>query len=92
MGGMSGDVKRLCEAKTIEEQDTIWKGSLRKIFVQGSFVTRLVDNPIFLWNALGVRRTCSSELVHELIVSLACSFLPGPHEPEEGIHRRRHCV
>jgi betaine lipid synthase len=52
--GKRGNVKALCEAKTIEEQDRIWKESLRSIFVQGSLVQKLVDSPIFLWNALGV--------------------------------------
>lgn len=52
--GRSGDVKRICEAKTIGEQDEIWRRSLRSIFVDGSIVQKLVDNPIFLWNALGV--------------------------------------
>lgn len=52
--GRSEDVKRLCEAKTIEEQEAIWKACLRPVFVEGSLVQRLVNSPIFLWNALGV--------------------------------------
>lgn len=54
MNGLSGAVEELCNAQTIEEQDRIWKGSLRKLFVEGSLVQRLVDSPVFLWNALGV--------------------------------------
>lgn len=54
ISGRSEDVKQICEAKTIGEQDEIWRRSLRRIFVDGSVVQKLVDNPIFLWNALGV--------------------------------------
>ncbi len=50
---MSEDVKKLCEAKTLQEQDEIWR-SLRRVFIEGWFVKWLVNNPIFLWNALGV--------------------------------------
>ena len=52
--GISGDVEKLCEAKTLDEQDEIWRRSLRKVFIEGWFVKWLVNNPIFLWNALGV--------------------------------------
>jgi len=54
--GRSKDVKQLCEAKTISEQDVIWRRSLRSIFVDGSVVQKLVNNPIFLWNALGISK------------------------------------
>lgn len=54
MTGRSQDVKNICEATTIEEQNTIWKGSLKGLFVDGGVVRWLVDNPVFLWNALGV--------------------------------------
>jgi len=54
--GISGDVEKLCEAKTLDEQDEIWRRSLRKVFIEGWFVKWLVNNPIFLWNALGVPR------------------------------------
>ncbi|KAF8325155.1 S-adenosyl-L-methionine-dependent methyltransferase [Cantharellus anzutake] len=52
--GMSGEVRRICEAETLMEQDEIWRRSLRKVFVEGQFVRWLVNNPVFLWNALGV--------------------------------------
>jgi betaine lipid synthase len=53
--GLTKAANDICAAKTIEEQNGIWKSSLRKLFVEGSIVQRLVDSPIFLWNALGVR-------------------------------------
>ncbi|KAF8313463.1 S-adenosyl-L-methionine-dependent methyltransferase [Clavulina sp. PMI_390] len=52
--GHNDDVKALCEARTLKEQDEVWRRCLRPVFVDGSVVQRLVDNPIFLWNALGV--------------------------------------
>ena len=57
--GVMGEMKAMCVAKTIEEQDRIWKNSLRRIFVESWLVRAIVNNPIFLWNALGVR------IVHE---------------------------
>ncbi len=60
---MSEDVKKLCEAKTLEEQDEIWRRSLRRVFIEGWFVKWLVNNPIFLWNALGVSTLMSTRLV-----------------------------
>ena len=53
--GVMGEMKAMCEAKTIEQQDRIWKNSLRRIFVESWLVRAIVNNPIFLWNALGVR-------------------------------------
>lgn len=53
--GVMDEMKAMCEAKTIEEQDRIWKTSLRRVFVESWLVRMIVNNPIFLWNALGVR-------------------------------------
>ena len=65
--GRMGDARAMCSAQTIEEQDRIWKSSLRRLFVDGSVVQRLVDSPIFLWNALGV---CASDCSTSLQISL----------------------
>jgi betaine lipid synthase len=84
--GLSDDVKRLCEAHTIEEQDQIWKRSLRNLFVQGSVVRRLVDNPVFLWNALGV---CNLDIFE---CQADSSVFTGSPEPKEGVYERGLCV
>lgn len=91
-------MKKICEAETIEEQETIWKKCLRPLFVEGSFVQRLVDNPIFLWNALGVSRHFSFSchgfyyvVVARSLTSKCFEFtILGSEESEERVHERRH--
>jgi betaine lipid synthase len=62
MGGASGAVERLCKAETIEEQQKIWNESIRPIVLKPSLIKFVAENPVFLWNALGVRRVFHSPL------------------------------
>ena len=52
--GLTDDMVLLCEATSLEEQDRIWRRSLRKLFVESVVVRQLVNSQVFLWNALGV--------------------------------------
>ncbi|KAI0322655.1 hypothetical protein OF83DRAFT_1161041 [Amylostereum chailletii] len=69
INGMMADVRALCAAQTLQEQDRIWTTSLRKLFVEGSIVQRLVDSPVFLWNALGVPKNQKDAFTNEGSVS-----------------------
>ncbi|PPR00108.1 hypothetical protein CVT24_008964 [Panaeolus cyanescens] len=53
LAGVSGDVKRMCEAETLEEQEQIWSKKLKPVLLNGLLV-RILNSPVFLWNALGV--------------------------------------
>ncbi len=52
--GVAEDVRRLCEAETIAEQDEIWQTRVRPVLLN-PVVVKLLKNPVFCWNALGVR-------------------------------------
>ncbi|CEL60650.1 betaine lipid synthase [Rhizoctonia solani AG-1 IB] len=54
LGGVLEDAKRMCNVDTIEEQDRIWREKLRPVLLSNWFVKLVLDNPAFLWNALGV--------------------------------------
>ncbi|KAI9293726.1 hypothetical protein K502DRAFT_366453 [Neoconidiobolus thromboides FSU 785] len=51
--GIKKQVDALCSAKTIEEQKRIYNQSIRPIILNSWFI-KLLDNPVFLWKALGV--------------------------------------
>lgn len=51
--GKSRDVIRLCNANTVSEQEQIWRGSLRPLFVN-RFTAFLLSGRTFCWRALGV--------------------------------------
>ncbi len=51
--GVAEDVRRLCEAETIAEQDEIWQTRVRPVLLN-PVVVKLLKNPVFCWNALGV--------------------------------------
>lgn len=52
--GVSEDVKRLCKAKTMEEQKAIWIKKIKPAMFNPIVCKLLVGNPVFLWKALGV--------------------------------------
>ncbi|KAG8708678.1 hypothetical protein FRC09_001099 [Ceratobasidium sp. 395] len=54
LGGVLGDARRMCNADTIEEQERIWREKLRPVLLNNWFVRLVLNNPAFLWNALGV--------------------------------------
>jgi betaine lipid synthase len=51
--GLTGAVKEMCNAPTLEEQHKIWKEKLRPVFLN-RMIGHLVMNSAFCWNALGV--------------------------------------
>jgi len=53
MMGLRDQVRALCAAKTLEEQVRIWDSSLRPTILHSWFI-RALENPAFLWTALGV--------------------------------------
>ncbi|ORY34834.1 hypothetical protein BCR39DRAFT_476586 [Naematelia encephala] len=54
LAGVSGDVKRLCQAPTTAEQQRIWEKKLRPILLNKIMVKGFLGNPFFNWHALGV--------------------------------------
>ncbi|KAG9096578.1 hypothetical protein FRC06_008518 [Ceratobasidium sp. 370] len=54
LGGVLGDARRMCNVDTIEEQEQIWREKLRPVLLNNWFVRLVLNNPAFLWNALGV--------------------------------------
>ncbi|KAI8150311.1 hypothetical protein BJV82DRAFT_586711 [Fennellomyces sp. T-0311] len=51
--GVTKDVENMCHAETIGEQERIWSERIRPaLFTQ--VIQKLLANPMFLWNALGV--------------------------------------
>lgn len=51
--GVAEDVRMLCEASTIVDQERIWRERLRPVLLN-PVVVALLKNPVFCWNALGV--------------------------------------
>lgn len=51
---VSPHISALCEAKTLDEQWSVWEKSLRPCLSNPIVAKVLVGNPIFLWKALGV--------------------------------------
>ncbi|KAI9311216.1 hypothetical protein BX666DRAFT_1999049 [Dichotomocladium elegans] len=51
--GITKDVEALCRAETIEEQRTIWDNRIRPVLFS-PFICKIMSNPMFMWNALGV--------------------------------------
>ncbi|WRT69634.1 uncharacterized protein IL334_006623 [Kwoniella shivajii] len=54
LSGVRGDVKKICKATTISEQDQIWKKKIRPVFLGKWMVKLFLGNPLFNWHALGV--------------------------------------
>ncbi|QRV79652.1 betaine lipid synthase [Ceratobasidium sp. AG-Ba] len=54
LGGVLNDARRMCQVDTIEEQERIWNQKLRPVLLNNWFVRLVLNNPAFLWNALGV--------------------------------------
>ncbi|KEP46673.1 betaine lipid synthase, partial [Rhizoctonia solani 123E] len=54
LGGVLEDAKKMCNVDTVEEQDRIWREKLRPVLLSNWFVKLVLNNPAFLWNALGV--------------------------------------
>ncbi|KAK6456808.1 uncharacterized protein RJT20DRAFT_34504 [Scheffersomyces xylosifermentans] len=52
--GTTEDVKKLCEASTMEQQLSIWNEKIKPTLFNSVVATLMVGNPIFLWKALGV--------------------------------------
>lgn len=68
LAGASKDIKLLCSADTLEQQDEIWRNKLRPVLLN-PLVVALLKNPVFCWNALGVplnqRRMLLDEGAHD---------------------------
>ncbi|KAF2398294.1 hypothetical protein EJ06DRAFT_564610 [Trichodelitschia bisporula] len=52
--GMSGEVRRLCEAQTLAEQREIWARSIRRVLLSRILSWTVIGNEKWLWKALGV--------------------------------------
>ncbi|KAJ3924754.1 MAG: hypothetical protein NXY57DRAFT_1051779 [Lentinula lateritia] len=53
LAGVYGEVERLCDCESLEEQTSLWQSKLRSVWLN-PLVVALLRNPIFCWNALGV--------------------------------------
>ncbi|CAG8634097.1 4742_t:CDS:2, partial [Scutellospora calospora] len=51
--GLSRDVTSLCHAKSLKEQKKIYDDKLRPAILH-SWLIKMLNNPVFLWKALGV--------------------------------------
>ncbi|KAJ6630276.1 hypothetical protein B0H10DRAFT_1983869 [Mycena sp. CBHHK59/15] len=83
LAGVSGDVAALCDADTLEQQESIWREKLRPVMLNPAVVL-LLRNPVFCWNALGVplnqrkmllRDGGMSEYVQETLDPLVSTYL-----------------
>lgn len=54
LAGVNKWAQRMCEAPTLEQQQSIWAKHLRRILINKTFINLVLSNPAFLWNALGV--------------------------------------
>ncbi|KAF2084993.1 hypothetical protein K490DRAFT_68195 [Saccharata proteae CBS 121410] len=54
--GLSGEVKRLCNAGTLNEQREIWNRSIRRVLLSRILAWTVIGNERWLWKALGVPR------------------------------------
>lgn len=52
VNGVAKDAEAMCSARTIAEQEKIWKEKLRPALFS-PVIRRIMDNPMFMWNALG---------------------------------------
>ncbi|KAK9452997.1 hypothetical protein V1511DRAFT_463368 [Dipodascopsis uninucleata] len=64
LAGVSEEVKKLCSAKTMSEQRSIWANKIRPAIVNPWFARVILNNPLFLWKALGVPKH-QAEMVTE---------------------------
>lgn len=53
ISGVSSDVKDLCTASSIQEQERLWNEKIRPVLLN-PVVVALLKSPLFCWNALGV--------------------------------------
>jgi hypothetical protein len=54
IGRVNKDVKAVCNATSIEEQQRLWNRRLRGTIINRPLIRWFLSNPAFLWNALGV--------------------------------------
>ena len=52
--GIRNDMRRLCEAQTLNEQREIWTKRVRKVLLSQLLAYFVVGSERFLWKALGV--------------------------------------
>ncbi|KZF20217.1 betaine lipid synthase [Xylona heveae TC161] len=52
--GLKKEIERLCSAKTMDEQLTIWRRSVRRVLLNRLLSWAIVSNKTWLWKALGV--------------------------------------
>ncbi|CDS11724.1 hypothetical protein LRAMOSA03987 [Lichtheimia ramosa] len=51
--GITQHVEALCHADSLEEQERIWQQHVRPVLLS-PLIRKVMDNPMFMWNALGV--------------------------------------
>ena len=54
LSGLTPDVQRLCEAKTLNEQREIWHQRIRRVLLNRLLNQAVIATDRFLWKALGV--------------------------------------
>ncbi|QPG77310.1 hypothetical protein FOA43_004718 [Brettanomyces nanus] len=74
--GASGYVEELCSAKTLEQQKKIWYTQLRPQLMNSIISKLFIDNPIFLWKALGVPANQTAMMGSSVIKYLADTLDP----------------
>ncbi|KAK8849633.1 hypothetical protein IAR55_004968 [Kwoniella newhampshirensis] len=54
LAGVRGDVRRILNASSTQEQERIWTKSLKPVFLNRVMMKLFLGNPLFNWHALGV--------------------------------------
>ncbi|CUM64006.1 uncharacterized protein PRCAT00001594001 [Priceomyces carsonii] len=52
--GLGDAIKELCNCRTMEEQTKLWRDKIRPCLFNKLVITFMIENPTFLWKALGV--------------------------------------
>ena len=73
LAGVSGHVKRLCEAKTTEEQERIWRKHLRPVMLNSVMLKGFLGNP---YVCISVHRAIEADIIQ-------CVQLARTRRPEE---------
>ncbi|OZJ05831.1 hypothetical protein BZG36_00944 [Bifiguratus adelaidae] len=53
LNGIQNEVINMCHSRSLEEQKRIWNEKIRPCLFSG-LIRKVLNNPIFMWNALGV--------------------------------------
>lgn len=76
--GVSEDIKRLCNAETLNEQREIWAKRVRRVILSQLLSYAVIGTERFLWKALGVPPAQRAMIEHDYVRSLDRTEQPSP--------------